>query len=33
VVFLDAKLDLSDVYNVTRGDLATIDYFQGAGVL
>jgi hypothetical protein len=33
MVFLDAKLDFSNVYDVTRGDLVTIDYFKGMGIL
>jgi hypothetical protein len=33
VVFLDAELDFSNVCDVAGGDLATIDYFEGTGVL
>jgi hypothetical protein len=32
-VFLDAELDLSNVCDVAGGDLVTIDYFEGMGVL
>jgi hypothetical protein len=32
-VFLDAELDLSNVCEVARGDLVTINYFEDMGVL
>jgi hypothetical protein len=33
VVFLDTELDFSNVCDVARGDLVTIDYFEGIGIL
>jgi hypothetical protein len=32
-VFLDAGLDLSNMCDIARGDLTTINYFKGTGVL
>jgi hypothetical protein len=33
VVFLHTELDLSNVCDIAGGDLVTIDYFEGMGVL
>jgi hypothetical protein len=32
-VLLDTELDFGNVCDVAGGDLATIDYFEGTGVL